>query len=71
VLLAKGLGTRAAIGRQRNIDARAQEIAAALRIEQLAAPAPISAAHAAITRAAVGVILGARVLGEFGDDPNR
>jgi transposase len=94
-------------GRQRNIDVRAQEIAAALRTEQLAAPAPLTAAFAASTRAAVsiiselnrqiteletelathfeahpdadiylslpglGVILGARVLGEFGDDPNR
>jgi transposase len=94
-------------GRQRNIDARAQHIAAALRTEQLTAPAPVAAAFAATTRAAVGiiaelnrqisdletelathfeahpdadiylslpglgVILGARVLGEFGDDPNR
>jgi transposase len=94
-------------GRQRNIDARAQHIAAALRTEQLSAPAPVAAAFAATTRAAVGiiielnrqisdleaelathfeahpdadiylslpglgVILGARVLGEFGDDPNR
>jgi transposase len=94
-------------GRQRNIDARAHQIAAVLRTEQLAAPAPVSAAFAATTRAAVGiigelnhqiseleaqlathfeahpdadiylslpglgVILGARVLGEFGDDPNR
>jgi len=94
-------------GRQRNLDARAQEIAATLRTEQLAAPAAIAAAFAATTRAAVGiiielnrqitdleaelathfeahpdadiyrslpglgVILGARVLGEFGDDPNR
>jgi transposase len=94
-------------GRQRNIDTRAQEIAEALRTEQLAAPAPVTAAFAATTRAAVGiiielnrqiteleaqlathfethpdadiylslpglgVILGARVLGEFGDDPNR
>lgn len=94
-------------GRQRNVDARAQEIAVALRTEQLAAPAPVIAAFAATTRAAVGiiielnrqiaeletelathfeahpdadiylslpglgVILGARVLGEFGDDPNR
>src|ERR1700756_3658031 len=94
-------------GRQRNIDVRAQEIAAVLRTEQLAAPAPLTAAFAASTRAAVGiiselnhqineletelathfethpdadislslpglgVILGARVLGEFGDDPNR
>src|ERR1700738_778273 len=94
-------------GRQRNIAARAREIKAALRTEQLAAPAPLAAAFAATTRAAVGiigelnrqiseletslathfeehpdadiyrslpglgVILGARVLGEFGDDPNR
>ena len=94
-------------GRQRNIAARARQIQAALRSEQLAAPAAVSAAFAATTRAAVsiiaelnrqiielesslakhfeqhpdadiylslpglGVILGARVLGEFGDDPNR
>ena len=94
-------------GRQRNLDARAQEIAAALRTEQLAAPSAITAAFAATTRAAVAIIielnrqisdleislaahfethpdadiylslpglgdvLGARVLGEFGDDPNR
>jgi Transposase/Transposase IS116/IS110/IS902 family len=94
-------------GRQRNIAARARQIQAALRCEQLAAPAAVSAAFAATTRAAVsiiaelnrqiielesslakhfeqhpdadiylslpglGVILGARVLGEFGDDPNR
>jgi transposase len=94
-------------GRQRNVDARAQEIVAALRTEQLIAPTAITAAFAATTRAAVGiigelnhqiadleaelathfethpdadiylslpglgVILGARVLGEFGDDPDR
>ena len=94
-------------GRQRNIDARAHEIAVALRTEQLAAPATVTVAFAATTRATVGiigelnrqitdletqlathfethpdadiylslpglgVILGARVLGEFGDDPNR
>src|ERR1700756_540769 len=94
-------------GRVRNLDARALEIAAALRTEQLAAPTAITAAFAATTRAAVGiiielnrqitdleaelathfeahpdadiylslpglgVILGARVLGEFGDDPDR
>ena len=94
-------------GRQRNVDTRAHQIAAALRTEQLAAPAPVTAAFAATTHAAVGiiielnrqiteleaqlathfethpdadiylslpglgVILGARVLGEFGDDPNR
>jgi len=94
-------------GRQRYIDVRAREIQAALRTEQLTAPAAVSAAFAATTRATVaiivelnrqitelestlaehfethpdadiylslpglGVILGARVLGEFGDDPNR
>ena len=94
-------------GRQRNIATRAREIQAALRTEQLAAPAPVTAAFAATTHAAVGIItelnhhisdletglaahfethpdadiyrslpglgvvLGARVLGEFGDDPNR
>jgi transposase len=96
-----------AAGRQRNLDTRALEIQTALRTEQLAAPAAVSAAFGATTRAAVGiiaelnrqiadleaelathfeahpdadiyrslpglgVILGARVLGEFGDDPNR
>ena len=94
-------------GRQRNIAARARQIKAALRSEQLAAPPQVSAAFAATTRATVGiiaelnrqiseletslaahfethpdaaiyrslpglgVILGARVLGEFGDDPDR
>jgi transposase len=94
-------------GRQRNIAARAREIRAALGTEQLAAPATVTAAFAATTRAAVGIIaelnhqiseleeslaehfetypdadiylsqpglgvvLGVRVLGEFGDDPNR
>jgi transposase len=94
-------------GRQRNIAARAREVQAALRSEQLDAPAPVAAAFAATTRATVGIIaelnrqiaeletilaqhfeahpdadiylsqpglgvvLGARVLGEFGDDPNR
>ena len=96
-----------AAGRQRNLDTRALQIQAALRTEQLAAPAAVTAAFGATTRAAVGiiaelnrqisdleaelathfeahpdadiylslpglgVILGARVLGEFGDDPNR
>ena len=96
-----------AAGRQRNLDARALEIQAALRTEQLTTPAAVGAAFAASTRAIVGiiaemnrqltdleaelamhfethpdadiyrslpglgVILGARVLGEFGDDPNR
>jgi transposase len=94
-------------GRQRNIAARARQIRAALHTEQLAAPAPVTAAFAASTRATVGIIielnrqigelettlaehfethpdadiyrclpglgvvLGARVLGEFGDDPDR
>ncbi len=94
-------------GRQRNIAARARQIQATLRTEQLSAPAPVAAAFAATTRAIVGIIaelnrqiaeletslaehfethpdadiyrslpglgvvLGARVLGEFGDDPNR
>lgn len=94
-------------GRQRNIDDRAHQIQAALRTEQLTAPAAISSAFAATTTATVaivialntqiaeletqlathfeqhpdagiylsvpglGVILGARVLGEFGDDPDR
>jgi hypothetical protein len=96
-----------AAGRQRNIEARANEIQAALRREHLTAPAALTAAFGATTTAAVhviaalnvqiaeletalaehfekhpdadiyrslpglGVILGARVLGEFGDDPNR
>jgi len=94
-------------GRQRNLDTRALQIQEMLRREQLAAPAAVTAAFGATTRAAVGiiaelnrqiadleaelathfeahpdadiylslpglgVILGARVLGEFGDDPNR
>ena len=96
-----------AAGRQRNLDARALQIQAALRTEQLTASAAVTTAFAATTRATVGilielnrqiadleaelathfethpdadiylsqpglgVILGARVLGEFGDDPNR
>jgi hypothetical protein len=96
-----------AAGRQRNLDVRALQIQQALRTEQLSAPAAVTAAFGASTRAAVGiivelnhqiaeleaelathfeahpdadiyrslpglgVILGARVLGEFGDDPNR
>jgi hypothetical protein len=96
-----------AAGRQRNLDTRALAIQTALRTEQLTAPAAVTAAFAASTRAMVsiiaelnhqitdleaelathfethpdadiyrslpglGVILGARVLGEFGDDPNR
>ncbi len=96
-----------AAGRQRNLDVRALQIQELLRSEQLTAPATVSAAFGATTRAAVsiivelnhqisdleaelsthfethpdadiyrslpglGVILGARVLGEFGDDPNR
>jgi transposase len=92
-----------AAGRQRNLDTRALQIQEMLRTEQLAAPAAVTAAFGASTRAAVGVIaelnrqiseleaelathfeahpdadiyrslpglgviLGARVLGEFGD----
>ena len=44
-------------GRQRNLDARAQEIAAVLRTEALAAPSAVTAAFAATTRAAVGIIV--------------
>lgn len=94
-------------GRRRNIDARARQIQAALRSEQLTAPDAVAYAFAATTRAAVGIIgelnkqiadlqtrlaqdfeqhpdadiylslpglgdvLGARVLGEFGDAPDR
>jgi len=94
-------------GRKRNIKEKAQEIQAVLRAQQLAAPAAVTAAYGAATRATVnilleltdqigavetelaqhfrahpdadiylslpglGVILSARVLGEFGDDPNR
>lgn len=94
-------------GRQRNVEARAEEIQAALRATQLEAPAPIARAHGLITRSAVtligtfnteiaeleaalsehfeqhpdakvvrslpglGTVLGARVLGEFGDDRTR
>jgi hypothetical protein len=43
-------------GRRRNLDARATEIQAALRTEQLAAPDPVAAAFAATTAAAVGII---------------
>ena len=94
-------------GRQRNLDQRANEIRTALRSNQLTAPAIVTQAFAATTKAAVGIIgelnrqitelettladhfeqhpdadiylslpglgdvLGARVLGEFGDDPDR
>lgn len=94
-------------GRSRYLDATAARIQQALRIPQLAAPAPVTAAYAATTKAQVGLlvtfnnqiadletqldasfeqhpdadiylllpglgdVLGARVLGEFGDDPER
>lgn len=94
-------------GRLRNLDTRAAEIQQALRSPQLSAPAAVTAAFAATTRAladviaglntaiteletelassfeqhpdadiylslpGLGVVLGARVLGEFGDDPER
>lgn len=105
--LAKIRSALKAAGRHRYLDARAQDIQTALRTEQLSAPAAVTAAFAASTRALVGliaelnrqitdletelathfethpdadiyrslpglgVILGARVLGKFGDDPNR
>jgi Transposase IS116/IS110/IS902 family len=94
-------------GRQRRVDERAGEVQAALRTDQLAAPAAISTAMGASVAASVaviatmsaqiaelareleagfelhpdaqvvrslpglGTILGARVLGEFGDEPDR
>ncbi len=94
-------------GRQRRIDQRAAQIQAALRSEQLQAPAVVATAMGASVAASVaviaemvtqidrlaeelasgfeqhpdaevvrslpglGTILGARVLGEFGDAPNR
>jgi hypothetical protein len=94
-------------GRTRNVDRRSKEIQAALRVEQLEAPAVIAKAHGLITRSALvlissfntqideletglsdhfeqhpdakvvlslpglGTVLGARVLGEFGDDRTR
>jgi transposase len=94
-------------GRQRNIETRADTIAAGLRSDALRAPAAVEVAHGATTRSSVailaalntqietlgreladhfeqhpdsdfylslpgvGVVLGARALGEFGDDPNR
>jgi hypothetical protein len=94
-------------GRQRRVDEKAVEIQAALRSEQLAAPAAVEAAMGSSVAASVavlaemvtqighlaeelssnfeahpdaevvrslpglGTILGARVLGEFGDEPNR
>ena len=96
-----------AAGRSRFLDATAARIQQALRTEQLAAPAPVTTAYAATTKAQVallatfnaqiadletqlgasfeqhpdadiylslpglGDVLGARVLGEFGDDPER
>jgi transposase len=94
-------------GRQRNVEETAARIQAALRAEQLEAPASIARAYGIITASAVriieslnreialleealsehfeahptakvvrslpglGTVLGGRVLGEFGDDPNR
>jgi len=94
-------------GRQRNVETRADTIAAGLRSDALRAPSAVEAAHGATTRSSVailaelntqiktpaaeladhfeqhpdsdfylslpgvGVVLGARALGEFGDDPNR
>lgn len=94
-------------GRQRNVEARAEAIQAALRSEQLQAGAVLGGAMGIVTKSSVEVIrslnreievlehalaehfeqhptakivrslpglgttLGGRVLGEFGDDPNR
>ena len=94
-------------GRQRNIEARAEEIQTALRAEYLEAPTTISSAYALVTKSSIaliasyskeialleaglsehfekhpdakivrslpglGTVLGARVLGEFGDDRTR
>ena len=105
--LAKIRSALKAAGRQRNLDTQGLRIQAMLRTEHLPAPAAVTAAFGATTRATVGiiaelnrqigeleaelsthfeahpdadiyrslpglgVILGARVLGEFGDDPNR
>lgn len=48
--------TLARAGRRRNIDSKSREIQAALRTEQLAAPDQVTAAFAATTRAAIGII---------------
>ena len=104
--IAPGSSRRCAARRHHTVD-RAEQIHAALRREQLALPAQLVAAYAAIVRAVcpliaafnaqisqlqqqvqdlfdqhsdveiyrsqpgLGDILGARVLGEFGDDPDR
>jgi transposase len=92
---------------RRNVDAKAAQLQQRLQAQQLAQPAPIQAAYAAIVSTQVrliaalntevdqlgqvvaehfgrhrdaerylslpglGVVLGARILGEFGDDPHR
>ena len=94
-------------GRQRNLEARAEQIQRALRSEQLQAPPGIERAYGVIVSSltglieslnaqiagferelkgsfeqhpdaevlrslpGLGIVLGARVLGEFGDDPTR
>jgi transposase len=94
-------------GRKRNLEERAAQIQAALRSEQLQAPARVGSAYGVVVKSTVavlkrmnqelaeleaelsqsfeghpdaeiyrslpglGVILSARVLAEFGDDPNR
>jgi transposase len=104
VMIATALGRG---GRQRNLQARAAQLQAALRSPQLTAPAPVSEAYGVVAHAAVGLlaslnqqistleealgegfnrhpdaktirslpglgmVLGARVLGEFGDDQTR
>ena len=44
-------------GRKRNIEEKAQEIQAVLRAQQLAAPAAVTAAYGAATRATVNILL--------------
>ena len=94
-------------GRERNLEERAAEVQAALRSEQLEAPARVGSAYGVVVKSTVavlkhmnqelaeleaelsqsfeehpdaeiyrslpglGVVLSARVLAEFGDDPNR
>jgi hypothetical protein len=57
-------------GRHRNLQARVVAVHAALAAPQLAAPAPVEAAYNEVV-GALAAMLGARVLGEFGDDPHR
>jgi hypothetical protein len=67
-------------GRQRKVERRAAEIQAELRSEQLEAPGVIALsehfeqhpdAKVVLSLPGLGTVLGARVLGEFGDDRTR